>query len=123
MAHWQVASMRNGCRFELEGADSQAPVEGVESAEEAAAYVSLHPATHAEVRALAADLQVLGRSEFKQLLKWCALVLQRVLTDPAAQKHVDDAAGVECLSLHMSVHIGVIDACPAPLKVECVSIV
>ena len=31
--------------------------------------------------ALAADLQVLGRSEFKQLLKWCVLVLQSLLTD------------------------------------------
>ena len=49
------------------------PVEGVEAVEEAAAYIFLHPATNAEVRALAADLQVLGRSEFKQLLKWYAL--------------------------------------------------
>ena len=73
--------MHNGCRFELEGADSQAPLEGVENAVEAAAYVFLHPATHAEVRALAADLQVLGRSEFKQLLKWCAPVLKFLLTD------------------------------------------
>ena len=32
-------------------------------------------------RALAADLQVLGRSEFKQLLKWCAPKLQCLLTD------------------------------------------
>lgn len=39
----------------------------------AAAAVAAHPATTAEVRALCADLQVLGRSEFKQLLKWCAL--------------------------------------------------
>ena len=38
----------------------------------AAAAVAAHPATTAEVRALCADLQVLGRSEFKQLLKWCA---------------------------------------------------
>jgi AdoMet-dependent rRNA methyltransferase SPB1 len=45
-------------------------VEGIDSAVEAAAYIFLHPATNAEVRALAADLQVLGRSEFKQLLKW-----------------------------------------------------
>ena len=79
--HRQVESMRNGRRFELEGADSQAPLEGVENAVEAAAYVFLHPATHAEVRALAADLQVLGRSEFKQLLKWCELVLRCLLTD------------------------------------------
>ena len=38
----------------------------------AAAAVAAHAATTAEVRALCADLQVLGRSEFKQLLKWCA---------------------------------------------------
>lgn len=61
---------RTPCRFELEGVDAQMPVEGIENAEEAAAYVFLHPGTNAEVRALAADLQVLGRSEFKQLLKW-----------------------------------------------------
>ena len=79
--HGRAESMHDGCRFELEGADSQAPLEGVENAVEAAAYVFLHPATHAEVRALAADLQVLGRSEFKQLLKWCVLVLQSLLTD------------------------------------------
>ena len=79
--HRQVEEIRNGCRFELEGADSQVPLEGVENAEEAAAYVFLHPATHAEVRALAADLQVLGRSEFKQLLKWCEPMLQYLLID------------------------------------------
>ena len=59
-------------RLELEGADAQMPVEGVEGVDEAAAYIFLHAATNAEVRALAADLQVLGRSEFKQLLKWWA---------------------------------------------------
>ena len=66
--HWAAELLI--CRFELEGADAQMPVEGVESVEEAVAYIFLHPATNAEVRALAADLQVLGRSEFKQLLKW-----------------------------------------------------
>ena len=29
-----------------------------------------HPATDGEIRTLLADLQVLGRSEFKALLKW-----------------------------------------------------
>lgn len=31
--------------------------------------------TTAEVRAACTDLQVLGRSEFKALLKWCGLLL------------------------------------------------
>lgn len=32
------------------------------------------PVTNAEVRIACADLQVLGRSEFKALLKWCVTV-------------------------------------------------
>jgi AdoMet-dependent rRNA methyltransferase SPB1 len=43
-----------------------------------AAAVRAHPATDAEIRALCADLQVLGRSEFKALLKW-RLALRRDL--------------------------------------------
>ncbi|KAI8471074.1 MAG: adoMet-dependent rRNA methyltransferase spb1 [Monoraphidium minutum] len=38
--------------------------------EAVAAAVRAHPATTAEVRALMSDLQVLGRSEFKHLLRW-----------------------------------------------------
>ena len=38
----------------------------------AAAAIRDHPATTAEIRELCGDLQVLGRSEFKALLKWCA---------------------------------------------------
>jgi AdoMet-dependent rRNA methyltransferase SPB1 len=37
---------------------------------ERAAYVREHKSTTAEVRALCSDLQVLGRSEFKHLLRW-----------------------------------------------------
>ena len=44
----------------------------MEDAADAADIVKLHPATTKEVQALCADLQVLGRSEFKALLKWCA---------------------------------------------------
>ncbi len=40
-----------------------------------AAAIREHPATTAEVRQLCGDLQVLGRSEFKALLKWCAASL------------------------------------------------
>ena len=42
------------------------------SASDAAAAIRKHPATTAEIRQLCGDLQVLGRSEFKALLKWCA---------------------------------------------------
>jgi hypothetical protein len=62
-------------RFELEGPNSEALAEGVQEETEAmAAFVRGHKATTAEIRALCSDLQVLGRSEFKQLLKWCALL-------------------------------------------------
>ena len=50
------------------------PLEDVEQAQEAAETIRLHPATSREVLALCQDLQVLGRSEFKALLKWYALV-------------------------------------------------
>ena len=62
----------DGGRFELEGPKSEAPVEGVEDPVAMAVFVRFHPSTSAEIRALCNDLQVLGRSEFKQLLKWCA---------------------------------------------------
>jgi AdoMet-dependent rRNA methyltransferase SPB1 len=61
---------RDASRFELEGPGSEAAAEGVQDAPKEAAFVRGHPATSAEIRALCADLQVLGRSEFKQLLKW-----------------------------------------------------
>ncbi len=59
-------------RFTLEGSGAEAPVEGLANPGEAAAFVFLHPGTNEEIRTLCGDLQVLGRSEFKQLLKWCA---------------------------------------------------
>ncbi|KAL0044666.1 hypothetical protein WJX82_004707 [Trebouxia sp. C0006] len=43
---------------------------GAELAPDFAHFVEKHPATVEEVKALCGDLQVLGRSEFKQLLKW-----------------------------------------------------
>ncbi len=66
--------MFDGSRFELEGSNSEGPVEGVEDPVAMAVFVRFHPSTTAEIRALCNDLQVLGRSEFKQLLKWCALL-------------------------------------------------
>lgn len=53
-----------------EEVDGDALVLGLSPAE-AAAAVRSHPATTAEIRQLCGDLQVLGRSEFKALLKWC----------------------------------------------------
>ena len=46
------------------------PPASVDKALELAAFVESNPATDAEVKALCEDLQVLGRSEFKSLLKW-----------------------------------------------------
>ena len=69
-------------------------MEGVEDAAELAAFVRSHSATDAEVRTLCKDLQVLGRSEFKQLLRWRLLVkkdLQR--QQAAAAKAAAAAAG------------------------------
>ena len=43
---------------------------GAELAPGFATFVEKHPATSSEGKALCQDLQVLGRSEFKQLLKW-----------------------------------------------------
>ncbi|CAL8471869.1 g11411 [Coccomyxa elongata] len=65
-----VEMLGNYSRFELEGSNSEAPVEGVEDPVAMAVFVRFHPSTTAEIRALCNDLQVLGRSEFKQLLKW-----------------------------------------------------
>jgi AdoMet-dependent rRNA methyltransferase SPB1 len=67
------------CSFALEGPDAEAAPEAVEGEDDvvgALGYAALaarirdSPATTAEIRATCADLQVLGRSEFKALLKW-----------------------------------------------------
>ncbi len=72
-------------RFELEGPNSEAMPEGAEEdAEAAAAFVRGHKETTAEIRALCSDLQVLGRSEFKQLLKWCVPCCPPQSTSPWA---------------------------------------
>ena len=60
-------------RLELDRVPAEA--EGLADPKDAAETVVLHPATNAEVQALCEDLQVLGRSEFKALLKWCAIVI------------------------------------------------
>ena len=53
------------CRYSLGEADEEANVPAG-----LAAFVESHPATTEEIRTLLKDLQVLGRSEFKALLKW-----------------------------------------------------
>ena len=58
----------------------------------AAAAVATHPATTATVRELCADLGVLGRSEFKALLKWRTDV--RKTLEAAAKAAAKEAAAV-----------------------------
>lgn len=55
---------------EEEGADGAADAAAKLSGEEATALILEHPETDKEVRELCKDVQVLGRSEFKQLLRW-----------------------------------------------------
>lgn len=70
-----------GSRGEASDVASGAPGPGsAPSASDAdAAAVAAHPATTAEIRLLAADLGVLGRSEFKALLKWRSVVRATLL--------------------------------------------
>lgn len=64
-------------------------LEGVDDLAAAAEMVRSHPATTSEIRILCGDLQVLGRSEFKQLLKW------RLLLKKDMKKTAADAAAAE----------------------------
>lgn len=59
------------CRFSL---GSQLAFLEEEDADQkiANAAIAQHPSTTAEIKALVGDLQVLGRSEFKALLRWSA---------------------------------------------------
>ena len=79
----------------LDGPNSWAPVEGLGEAaaepKELAAKVRSHPATSAEIRTLCKDLQVLGRSEFKQLLRWRLAVRKALKGDLGV---VEDGAKV-----------------------------
>ena len=70
-----------GSRGEASDVASGAPGPGsAPAASEAdAAAVAAHPATTSEIRLLAADLGVLGRSEFKALLKWRSAVRATLL--------------------------------------------
>ena len=76
-----IFNARAHCRFSLEdpddeeedpgeGAGEEEKPSGSQSLTQTAAFARAHPATNTEIRTLLDDLQVLGRSEFKQLLKW-----------------------------------------------------
>ena len=72
----------------------------MEDVAELAEAVRVHEATSAEVKTLCKDLQVLGRSEFKLLLKWRLLVkkdLQRAAAAAAkaAAAEAGEASGGE----------------------------
>ena len=53
----------------MDGAASQ-PQPEVEDGEALAELARSHASTDDEIRQLCSDLQVLGRSEFKQLIRW-----------------------------------------------------
>ncbi len=53
-----------------------------------------HPSTTAEVRALCRDLQVLGRSEFKHLLRW-RLELRKALASELGEAAMAAGAAAE----------------------------
>lgn len=55
-------------------------------AAETAEFVRNHPATSSEVRQLCSDLKVIGRSEFKQLLRWRMKVRSDILKAEAAAR-------------------------------------
>lgn len=58
--------------------------------------VRQHPATTSEIATLLSDLQVLGRTEFKQLLKWRMVVrksLKKELGGAEAQQQQQEEEG------------------------------
>ncbi|KXZ53085.1 hypothetical protein GPECTOR_8g77 [Gonium pectorale] len=80
----------------LEGPHSWAPAEGLgEGAaepKELAAKIRSHPSTNAEIRTLCKDLLVLGRSEFKQLLRWRLALRKALKEDLATEEEAAKAA-------------------------------
>jgi len=49
---------------------AEAEEDGGQELEGLAAFAKAHPSTTGEIQTLLSDLQVLGRSEFKALLRW-----------------------------------------------------
>lgn len=62
--------------------------------EEAQEFLNAHPATTAEIQHLCSDLQVLGRSEFKQILKW-RLTVKKGLENLLKEKGQQDSSSEE----------------------------
>ncbi|KAK9814670.1 hypothetical protein WJX72_009544 [[Myrmecia] bisecta] len=75
-------------KFLLEGPGADLAAD-VADAGEMAPAIARHALTTPEIRALCADLQVLGRSEFKQLLKW-RLQIKKELEVKRAKDASDD---------------------------------
>ena len=81
-----------------DGEEGEGP--GRMSGEEASEVILEHPDTDAEVRALCADVQVLGRSEFKQLLRW-RMKIRKALERMEKERAKAAEAEVRCgLSMH-----------------------
>lgn len=82
-------------RFSLDGPESW-KAEGFGSeAKELAESIRSHKATTSEIRSLCLDLQVLGRSEFKQLLKWRLAVRKALGSELPA---IEDERGTKAKS-------------------------
>ncbi|PNH12762.1 AdoMet-dependent rRNA methyltransferase spb1 [Tetrabaena socialis] len=83
-----VEMLGNFTELALEGPHSWANTEGLgEGAaepKELAAKIRSHEATNSEIRTLCKDLQVLGRSEFKLLLRWRLALRKSLKADLAA---------------------------------------
>ncbi|PNW75509.1 hypothetical protein CHLRE_12g529500v5 [Chlamydomonas reinhardtii] len=85
-----VEMLGNFTEMALEGPHSWVVAEGLgEGAaepKELAAKIRSHAATTAEIRTLCKDLQVLGRSEFKQLLRWRLALRKDLKADLATEE-------------------------------------
>lgn len=64
------------------------PIEGVTDAGQLAESIRSHADTSDEIVALCKDLQVLGRSDFKALLRWCVSHCKHLACCEAAICHL-----------------------------------
>eukprot|EP00201_Polytomella_parva_P021348 CAMPEP_0175047888 /NCGR_PEP_ID=MMETSP0052_2-20121109/5861_1 /TAXON_ID=51329 ORGANISM="Polytomella parva, Strain SAG 63-3" /NCGR_SAMPLE_ID=MMETSP0052_2 /ASSEMBLY_ACC=CAM_ASM_000194 /LENGTH=905 /DNA_ID=CAMNT_0016311845 /DNA_START=19 /DNA_END=2736 /DNA_ORIENTATION=+ len=86
-----VEMLGNFTKFMLDGPGSWVPIEGIQDPKDLACRIRDFKGTDAEIRVLCQDLQVLGRSEFKALLKW-RLALRKALKDDLGAFTESDAA-------------------------------